>query len=454
MILAVDLGSTNFKAALFASDGLRVSAHSRPLPYSIRTNDRSELDPETVERCFKGLIEETVAGAGASLGDIRKISFTSQAQTFCICDADGRPCSPYLGWTDARATVEADELQAVLGQEFHRATGFASVSPHLTLSKVLWWKRRHGLPADSRVVLLPSRLAMSLGARQATDKNLAAMSGMYSITEDGWWKEAVDRVGIAPAQLGDVVAQGEAIPASLKDRPGGFSPDLEIVFAGNDHTAGAVACGCETGRTILTLGTAGVLYRFAGKMPGPYSPGGLWGPYPGGGYYELLCLDHACSALDWADEFLFGRLDSPGFVAQAQTVPVTEDLPLFDPGRWGDGLAWAGEGTPDAKAYAVLEGIAFALQNLAANHFPANDGEMTILGGGSRLDFWVQLVADVFGQSLVRGSRDGLDGAAIMAGVPMVSTPIDAKLFSANTAAKPILERRFARWRKLFAEQK
>lgn len=41
---------------------------------------------------------------------------------------------------------------------------------------------------------------------------------------------------------------------------------------------------------------------------------GLWGPYPGGGYYDLFHITRACSALDWADKNLFGSLDSQRFV--------------------------------------------------------------------------------------------------------------------------------------------
>jgi len=451
MILATDLGSTNLKAALFTPDGRRIGMALRPLQYSIRTNERAELDCECVQRCIMGLVEDTAASAGVSTGDIKRISITSQAQTFCICDGEGCPVSPLIGWTDARASAEAKELLVELGQAFHRTTGIPSVSPLLTISKVLWWKRRHGLPADARVVFLPSHLAMLLGARQVTDFNLAAMSGLYSITEGGWWQEALDLVGVTAVQMGDAVAPGVAVPTSSKRRPAGFSPDLEIVLAGNDHTAGAVGCGCAEGRPILTLGTAGVLYRIAGQEAGPYASGGLWGPYPGGGHYELLCLNHAGSALDWADEYLFGRLDSPQFVERAKTVPIAETLPLFNPRSWGSGQAWVGEGTCEEKAYAVLEGIAFALRNMAGDHFSGKNGEMLLLGGGSRLDFWVQLVADVFDQTLVREKRDGLDGVAVLAGVPMVSDSLLSKIFSPSSEKRPLLEARFARWRRLFA---
>lgn len=221
-------------------------------------------------------------------------------------------------------------------------------------------------------------------------------------------------------------------------------------MAGNDHTAGAVGCGCRPGRSILTLGTAGVIYRHAGKTPGPYSQSGLWGPYPGGGYYELLCLDHACSALDWADGFLFGNVDSLRFVERARRGNARESSPLFDPGAWGSAAAWAGEGTQEEKAYAALEGIAFALRALAGDGFSGGGEEIVILGGGSRLDFWVQLVANIFRRPIIRGSNDGLDGAAVLAGIPMLEPRPASKIFLPDPATFRLLEARFARWNALF----
>ena len=189
MILAVDLGSTNFKAALFAEDGCRIGESSRPLPYEIQTASRSELSPEAVARCFFEVVAEALSAAGANADKVRRISLTSQAQTFCICDSHGKPVSPFFGWTDLRAEQEALELQKLLRDLFHHQTGWPKVRPGHMLSKVLWWRKRHGLPGDHRIVSLPSYLAMQLGAAHASDRNLAAMSGFYSIPDKRWWAE-------------------------------------------------------------------------------------------------------------------------------------------------------------------------------------------------------------------------------------------------------------------------
>lgn len=451
MILAADIGSTWLKAALIAPDGRRFPVAKAPLGYLVHSAERAEIDPFELRLTFIGLIDQALAQAGSSRGDLRRVAITSQAQTCCLCDSDGIPLTPMLGWTDARAAAEAEELQNRLGPSFHRNTGFPSVSPLSTLAKVLWWARQDELPADARVVHISSWLAMSLGASHATDANLAAMCGLFSIPDHTWWGEALEATGLSAMQLGIVVDPGVALPTATPGRPVGFAPGLEVVLAANDHTAGAVASGCRSGNPMLTLGTAGVFYRNAGDQPGPFSSTGIWGPFPGGGYYELLCLPHACSALDWADEFLFGAVDSPILVERALAGGLPHSAPFFDPDRWGSEDAWRGFSASAEMAYAVLEGIAFALRALSGSAFLRDEGAITVLGGGARLDRWVQLLADVFGRPFARCSRDGIDGAAALAGVPLVvGGREEESIFMPDPTRRRFLDDRFSQWQSAF----
>jgi xylulokinase len=447
MILAVDLGSTNFKAALFAEDDRRIGEASRALPYEIQTSSRAELSPESVVGCFFEVLAGTLTAAGAAADKVRRISLTSQAQTFCICDDKGNPISPLFGWTDLRAEEEAVELQGLLGDSFHRETGWPKVRPGHMLSKLLWWRKQHGLPGDHRIVSLPSYLAMQLGAQHTSDSNLAAMSGFYSIPDKRWWAGAIEAAGISARQLGLVVETGNPVSTRSESRPPGYSASLEIVFAGNDHTAGAVGCGCRKGRSVMTLGTAGVYYRWDSRAPGPFSSHGLWGPYPGDGYYELFHITHACSALDWADKYLFGSVDSPRFVDSAKKVEVDADTPFFDPERWGNDAAWSSRTNVEEMAYAVLEGIAFALRE-CTGEARVKDEEILILGGGSRLDLWVQLLANTFQCPFTRATHDGLDGAASLAGLslPEDGRSKNARRFLPEFAKTGILESRYRLW--------
>jgi sugar (pentulose or hexulose) kinase len=105
-------------------------------------------------------------------------------------------------------------------------------------------------------------------------------------------------------------------------------------------------------------------------------------------------------------------------------------------------------------ALAVLEGIAFALFQTATAHgmqtIPPGH-RVVVLGGGGRLDFWVQLVADLFGCELLRPALDGLDGAALLAGSPRnAPSGGDPVRFSPNAQRGLALAKRYHDWLRHF----
>lgn len=449
MILAIDLGSTNFKGALFLSGKGRIAEGSRPLPYTIWTNTRAELDPKAVAECFFGLMDDILSKAGVGRADVRRVSMTSQATTFCVCDAAGCAQGPMISWTDRRDEEEAAFLRARIGAGFHAHSGWPELGVGHMLSKALWWKRHEGLAPDQHIVSLPSFLGMQLGAGHVSDANLAAMSGFYSIPARTWWAAALEATGISAGQLGDIVQPGVAIPTCGDRRPAEFSSALEVVYAGNDHTSGAVGCGCRAGLSILTLGTAGVLYQWAGEESGPFGATSLWGPYPRGGYYELVHISQACSALDWADETLSGKVDSPRFAELAARAQPTMEAPLFNPSAWGTEAAWSRQGAREEMAYATFEGIALALRDVAGDYEPDPNQKFVTLGGGSRLDFFMQITSDIFQTPMTRATADGLDGAASLAGFPGLSNPehTSKKVFRPHVDMRPFFESRLKAWR-------
>jgi xylulokinase len=243
------------------------------------------------------------------------------------------------------------------------------------------------------------------------------------------------------------------VTASLPEANGAFRPGIKVTFAGNDQTAGAFGNGCDQGGMVITLGTALVVYRHAGSQPGPYNPGGCWGPYPGGSYYELGTIDQGCQALDWARQRLSPALTATEVDAAAQRVMATSRqglAPLFVPARIAAGEPWLGPcGDIDLQAYAVLEGIAFALRRLVEVNLHSAQRAQTItaIGGGSRSDVWLELIAAVLGTPVVRGTGDALLGAAAMAlGRRQGPAPRASRLFLPGAGPAAGLDERYQCW--------
>ncbi|NQU10055.1 FGGY-family carbohydrate kinase [bacterium] len=430
MILSIDCGTTNLKAALFDDALRRVAEEAVPVEYLVFTPEQVECDAEKIWQALVALIRQVCAAAKIDPVVIRTIALGSQAQTFTVLDPQGRPLVPFIGWPDKRPVAEAQVIGEKLGAGFHRHCSVAPPLAQLTLAKLLWLKNRDAslLAPANRVVLLPTFFALRLAGLNITDPNLAAMDGRYSLARGIWWTEALALCGLTADQMSTVVDTGRPVRARTVPPELGLSPDLEIVLAGNDQTAGAYGNGCGPGHVLVTLGTALVAYRYAGTQPGPYQDTAFWGPYPGGGYYELATRDEGCTALDWAVRGMLGRVPNEEFMKLAAQAPLAADACFYYPQRWGEPDAWVGEGDQPARARAVVEGISFTVRELIEGGLGVAHGsaaEITVIGGGSRHPFWRQMLADVLGSPVRRGGGDSLLGAAWMVR-PEVTPPADA----------------------------
>lgn len=454
LILAIDCGSTNLKAALFTAELERVAEHSVPTPYSRQDAEAVELDPEHVWNAALTLIRETCVKASVAEKEIDAIALASQAQTFTVLDEAGNARMPFISWLDKRGADEAKELSEVVGIDFHFHCSWPEPLAELRISKALWLSRQQPdiFEGKCSIVSLPSFLIFTMAGVHVLDRNLAAMSGMYSLKDEDWWWTVIEMCGIGKHSLPELVDVGEGVLRRASSRDLGLSESVRIVLAGNDQTAGAYGNGCGPHQVIGTLGTALVAYRFAGNSPGPDSAKAAWGPYPGGGYYEMAVLNEGCLALDWARTHVAGAESIEVFMRLAEEGRATVENSdvFFYPGHMGSDKAWTGDGEPAERAFAVIEGISFAFRRLALEDLACGKGvSFRIIGGGSKSDFWLQLIADILERVVSRGTGDSLLGAARMAvshGKEHKLPATEMSVFSPDTSASRMFEKRYAAW--------
>lgn len=438
-LLTTDLGSSNFKAAVFSADLKRLSECSVPVSYSRQQDNFWEMDPEEVCTKIRRLHRETVRAAGLNddPADL-PLAVCSQAQTFTILDPSGRPLIPLISWIDSRAREEANELGRHFANPFHSHCSFPAPLPQLMISKLLWLKKHNPdmLRAPNRVVGIQNLAAETMCGRiHATDTNIAAMNGIYSLVDHSWYYAILEFCGLNPDTLDTPVAAGRKIVSDA---------GCTVMFAGNDQTAGAIANGAAPDRIIATFGTALVAYRRSGDVPGPYGPS-CWGMYPGGGFYELGTRDQGCLALDRSRKQLMPGSSVSEFFQAAETGRhrVNGETGFFYPET-----TWSGTFRLDAeKAYAAAEGISFSLRDLIFDTMKSTPIHTVIaIGGGSRSDFWMQLTADILNIPVRRGSGDSLQGVAMMF-FGRDAADDRTVVFQPNQKSVRLLNQRFKRWK-------
>ena len=214
--LALDCGSTNLKAALFDARLQRLADCARPLVYTHQAGGRAEFDAEDAWRATLDLIRETCRTAGVEPWRVRRIALTSQAQTFALLDGQGAALSPFISWMDMRAAAQAALLREELGDEFHRHCSFSAPIAELQAAKMLWLRQNAPdlLRRAALIVALPTWLAMRLGGVNAVDRNLAAMSGLYSLVTHRWWDAMLGKCGLDERQMPALVDVGVPVPVA------------------------------------------------------------------------------------------------------------------------------------------------------------------------------------------------------------------------------------------------
>ena len=418
-VISLDLGSTNFKAALFDSALNRIIEKAMPLKYLKSRKKNIEFDGEKAWETVKKLVIHII-----DAGNIRKdhkvtISVCSQANTFSILRKDGNLKIPFISWLDGRAVDESKILNKMFDKVLPLLTGHNAIIPYSTLSKILWIrKNKPGLILNGDIIIpFSSYIMYKLTGSIYFDKNIATMDGMYSIREDRVWSGSFDLLEIDIKQIPELVEVGH--PLGVKKVAGEISEKAEIqfLFAGNDQTAAAIGNFLKNDTILISLGTAISFYRHRDGM-GPYGKESFWGKYPFNGYYEIFASSFGTKVLDKVIEKYFpGETlkDFTGYAKSQKEQIGSSDGLFFYPGLVNHKFPWSGDSNIRVKALSTFEGFGFYIRFVLKNFLNINSPDkykIHITGGGSANDLWLQLIANILNSEIIRSKGDTLLGAA------------------------------------------
>ncbi|MFZ9990054.1 MAG: xylulokinase, partial [Burkholderiaceae bacterium] len=236
---------------------------------------------------------------------------------------------------------------------------------------------------------------------------------------------------------------------------------------------------------FVSLGTSGVVFVASDQYtPNPAQAVHAFCHALPNRWHQMSVMLSAASALSWAKRTL--NVSNEGALldlAATLPAPARAHAPLFLPYLTGERsphnnanaqATWFGlTATHDtaALAYAVAEGVGFGLldglQTLALGHATG----LSVVGGGSRSDWWLQLLADIFQLDLhlhsgaTTGAALGAARLGWLATLPQtaanfervcVRPPIE-KTFTpdrGDTTLHELLAKRHARFRALYQATK
>jgi len=437
VVLALDLGTSQCKAALYSVDGVSHALTSAGYELRHPAPNFAEQQPSHYLEAAKQVSRDLARDAKSNGAAIVAVGLSTQTPTLVACDEAGKALGAAIIWQDSRA---GDEAQWLLDQipTARREEWFGldlPIGAASTPAKLLWVKRHApDLWSATRWVMQPKDyIAFCLTGRFTTDRWCAKGITHFQSGQvhSEYLKLLGKRVSPCPPVLSPLMING--VVKEEASREWGLDAGVPVSVGWSDALAGIVATGAlhrEKLGFVLT-GTSeiiGLSSRPREQAPGLYRvPGNLidikgleihYGPTQSGG----SCLLWLAQLFDRTPEEVLGCLD--------RRVSTGPNSILFRPYLYGerapywdhrlsasfDGLR--GEHTVGDLVHAVLQGVALQERLVleCAERGEAAE-EVVVAGGAARNQCWDQMRADVLQRRVcvLSDPATSLRGAALLA---------------------------------------
>jgi xylulokinase len=460
VFVAIDAGTTGARACAVSLDGRVVHEVRRPYPLSAPRPGWAEQDPvDWRERALESVAELARArGPGARL---EGVGLPGQCPTVAPVGAGGEPVGPGMLYRDNRATAEAAQMRAWIGEEeMHARTGHLAEAFHIG-PKILWLRAHEPavFAATKRFMQPRDIVLLALTGVSATDQTHANATVFFDLRARDWAGALLDACSLEASIFPDVLAPwaqaGEVTPAVA--RRTGVPAGCPVVIGAADSQCAAFGSGVTAPGPVSEMaGSSSCLNsvvvaplvdrrvtHYSHVIPDVFS--------------TELGLNTTGGAVQWA----IGRLGFDGYAALERAARSVHDrlrdgsagdpldaAPVFLP-YLGDGerddvrLRAAFVGLSDRHgreelAYAVLEGVAFGVAETVAILIAAGSPceELRVAGGGARLPSLGAIKADALGVPVAH-----LDADTSPIGVALLAASAAGREREAQTAIREGLAR-------------
>lgn len=422
LVIGLDSSTTATKAIAFDAEGCTVAEGRAAVPLS---------NPKP--GWFEQEVSDWTGAAATALKQLTKkidapriaaISISNQRESFAQFDAKGKPLRPGTLWLDERAHEEVNDVVAEVS-EIHRISGKPpDMTPCIYRCR---WLSKH-MPKmwakTEKTAEVHGVLTHFLTSQWATSVCSADPMGLMDVKHYDWSEALLKAARLTREQLprlflpGEIM--GEVTPAIAKMT--GLKAGTPVVAGGGDgQCAGTGANNFLPGRAYVNLGTAVVSGSYGVSYVVDKSFRSLIAVSEEGFSFETA-IRTGSFLIRWMADRLF-NVKSGKSVALFKTL---EEEAMASPiGSNGIVLVpyWSGCMTPywDSAARgviaglsgnhkrgdiyrAMLEGVALE-QTMMTNRVAEAASPIThfaAVGGGSKSDFWCQMLADVAGREVKR----------------------------------------------------
>ncbi|MHB1521273.1 MAG: xylulokinase [Ferrimicrobium sp.] len=412
LVAGVDSSTQSTKVELRDIDSGALVGLGRA-PHAPVSPPRSEQYPHDWWDAFNAAFAKALLDASSRVGrsvtvrTIEAISVAGQQHGLVVTDDAGVVIRPAKLWNDTESAPDATRLRGLLSDGDYgwaKACGSVPVAA-LTISKLAWLRRvEPSVFAHIAKVLLPHDwLTYKLTGRFCTDRGDASGTGYWSPSEEMWRFDLLDLVDPTvdwETKLPEVLDPVEAA---------GDWEGIVVAPGTGDNMAAALGIGLAPGDVAISLGTSGT--AFAVSDTPACDPSGYVSGFAdaSGRFLPLVCTLNATKVTDTVGVVL--GIDRSAMSAMALSEPLgaqgTVVVPYFDGERTPNrpyargGVLGLSTSTSAANLVrASFEGVVCSILD-AKDHLPGTSGALFLVGGGSRLPAYQEIIAELADQEVI-----------------------------------------------------
>lgn len=256
--LSIDVGTTNWKAAVYNETGKLIVIERTPTQTHTDADGYSIYKPDDMWNEVCKLCRNVTAKSAV---EIAGVSVTSIAEAVVPIDKNGKPAGDIITWFDTRSMKQAQEMKKRFGEEkLYEITGL-DVNPIFSLFKILWIRENKPEIYEKayKWLQMSDYILFCLSGEFVTDYTLASRTMAFNVKENKWSKEILNAVDV-PVSVFPQICESGTVIGTISDTVSaltGITKGAKVVVGGNDHPCASIAVGVLSGNKILdSSGTA------------------------------------------------------------------------------------------------------------------------------------------------------------------------------------------------------
>ena len=477
MYLGLDFGTSSVKGVLIDAKQKIVATASAALKVSRPQPGWSEQNPEDWWKACNIVVKTLGKMKPKAIAAVEGIGLSGQQHGATLLGKDGKVLRPCILWNDARSFKECEDIEA--REPKARAISGNIPLAGFTAPKLVWVKKHEPKTfAQVAKVLLPKDyIRLRMTGEYASDMSDSSGTYWLDVARRDWSEKLLAATDMSLDQMPKLYegtdATGRLTPAVA--RAWGMPRRPVVAGGGGDNAAAACGIGAVTDNSALvSIGTSGVMFVSndtfrpnAGRAVHAFCHAvpGTW--------HQMGVILSAAGSLEWLAGVL--RVPAPKLTgalgskllgpSPALMLPYLsgERTPVADAQVRGLIMGLGHESDHKALTHAALDAVAFAFRDSleALKDAGTEVKRVTAVGGGSKSELWLKIIATVLGVPVdlpAAGDVGGAFGAARLGLIAatgadfrkVLTAPKTARTIKPEAKAREAYEEHYRRYVKIY----